>query len=195
MIELPKLPYKRGALGAYIGEETINVHYSKHHKGYVDNLNKLIEGTNYEDMELDEILKKAKSGPIFNNAAQTWNHTFYWNSMTPSPLDPKDELGEEIKRSFGGFEEFKKEFKDKATKVFGSGWCWLILTSRQRDKEYLAIETTPNADRPGGRPLLVCDVWEHAYYLDYQNDRGRYIEQFFRVANWQFVLDNMDAKE
>lgn len=189
MITLPELPYKRDGLAPHITEETLNYHYGKHHKGYVDNLNKLIKGTDYEDMDLEKIIEKS-SGTIFNNAAQVWNHTFYWNSLTDEPkdLDGDSKLAKAIDKKFGGVDDFKDAFKEKATKIFGSGWCWLV-----RDGESVAIETTTNANRPNKPLLLVCDVWEHAYYLDYQNDRGKYVDAFFKVINWEFASKNMET--
>lgn len=189
MIELPKLPYARDALAPHVSEKTLDFHYGKHHKGYVDNLNKLIAGTEFENTALEDIVEKSNSGAIFNNAAQVMNHTFLWESMTPlkyhHELDEDSSLAKAIIKKFGSIDEFKDEFKDKATKIFGSGWCWLT-----RDDEYVTIEVTRNAGRPGNRPLFVCDVWEHAYYLDYQNDRGKYVDGFFEVLNWEFAEKN-----
>ncbi len=188
MIKFTDLPYAEDALEPHISGKTLSFHYGKHHKGYVDNLNKLIKGTEYEDAELEDIVEKS-SGPIFNNAAQTINHAFLWDSMTPDyeDLDEDSKLMKAIEKKFGSMDEFKEHFKEKALKTFGSGWCWLT-----RDDEYVQIEVTKNAARPKNRPLLVCDVWEHAYYLDYQNDRGKYVDAFFNVVNWKFASDNMD---
>lgn len=187
MIKLPDLPYKRDALEPHISKQTLDFHYGKHHKGYVDNLNKLIKGTEYEDADLEEIVKNA-SGSIFNNAAQVWNHTFFWNCMKPEspPLDPNFKIAKAIDDQFGNFETLREKFIDASTKLFGSGWVWLVLNGKT-----LEIKQTKNANTPlsekHAAPLLVCDIWEHAYYLDYQNDRGKFVEEFFRVINWEFV--------
>lgn len=184
MIKLPELPYAEDALEPQISKETIKFHYGKHHKGYIDNLNKLIIGTRFEGKSIEQILASVDSGIIFNNAAQAANHEFFWNCLTPNgkPINPDSKLAKAINKKFGSFDKFKKEFKEKATKIFGSGWCWL-----SRDDEYVQIETTRNANRCSDRPLLVCDLWEHSYYLDHQNDRGAYIDAFFEIVNWEFV--------
>jgi Fe-Mn family superoxide dismutase len=188
--KLPELPYARGALVPYISEETIEYHYGRHHKAYVENLNKLIPGTEFENISLEDIIKKATGG-IFNNGAQVWNHTFYWNCLSPrSPGVPGGELSRAIERDFGSFEKFKEEFTGAGTGKFGSGWAWLV---KNRDGS-LSVEATSNADNPlkeGKKPLLTCDVWEHAYYIDYRNARAKYIEAFWNVVNWEFVAANM----
>ena len=186
MIELPELPYKEDALEPYISKKTIEFHYGKHHKKYVDNVNKLIKNTGYENASLDKIIEDS-SGTVFDNAAQVKNHTFFWESMTDNfeDLDEDSKLYKAITKKYKSFDGFKDAFKEKATKVFGSGWIWLTT-----DEEYVNIETTHNAQQPKHHPLLVCDLWEHSYYLDYQNDRGQYIDGFFNVINWDFAGKN-----
>ena len=188
--KLPELPYPRDALAPVISEETVNFHYGKHHAAYVTNLNKLIPGTGFEDSSLEEIVKKAPAGPLFNNAAQVWNHTFYWNGLSPAGGgEPNGALAEAIARDFGSFAQFKKQFTDAAVKLFGSAWAWLV---RGADGK-LAIEGTSNAGCPitqGKKPLLTCDVWEHAYYIDYRNARAAYVENFWKLVNWGFVQRN-----
>lgn len=187
--ELPPLPYPMDALEPYISKETLEYHYGKHHKAYVDNLNNLIPGTEFENLTLEEIVLKA-SGPIFNNAAQVWNHTFYWNSMAPNGGgEPEGKLADAIRRDFGSFEAFKEAFSKAAVTLFGSGWAWLIKSG---DK--LEIVQTSNAGNPmtsGKKPLLTCDVWEHAYYIDYRNARPKYVENFWNLVNWDFVEQNL----
>lgn len=186
-IELPNLPYPHDGLAPHISKETLHFHHDKHQKAYVDNLNKLIKDTEFQAMALEEIIHKSKSGPIFNNAAQVWNHTFYWHSMTPDfkSLEEGD-LYDAIKTQWKTFEAFEKEFGEKGKKLFGSGWIWLVENNGK-----VTIESTHNANGPTkGTPLIVCDVWEHAYYLDTQNERPKYIENFFKVANWEFAKKN-----
>lgn len=189
MIELPDLPYARDALEPAVSKNTIDFHYGKHHQKYVDNVNKLVEGTPYETKDVDVIIKDSTKGALFDNAAQVWNHTFFWNSMSPNKedneLDEETDLYKAITKKYGSYDKFKTEFTNAATKVFGSGWIWLT-----QDQQYVNIETTRNANQVSTRPLLVCDLWEHSYYLDYQNDRAKYIENFFKVINWQFAVDN-----
>jgi Fe-Mn family superoxide dismutase len=184
--QLPELPYAMDALQPYISKETLEYHYGKHHKAYVDNLNKLIVGTEFEDMSLEETIKKS-SGGIFNNAAQVWNHTFYWNCMTPkSSGAPKGKLAEEINKKFGSFDEFKKQFSQTAITTFGSGWGWLV----KNNDGSVELMSTSNAGTPmtqGKTALLTCDVWEHAYYIDYRNARPTYVEKFWEIVNWDFV--------
>ena len=186
-IELPKLPWQEDALAPLISKETIAYHYGKHHAAYVANLNKLIKGTPYESMSLEEIVKKAPAGPMFNNAAQVWNHTFYWNCLAPNAGgEPKGELAEAIKKSFGSFANFKEQFTKAASTLFGSGWTWL---ARNPDGT-LVIVATSNAATPlteGKKPLLTCDVWEHAYYIDYRNRRPDYIGSFWKLVDWKAV--------
>jgi Fe-Mn family superoxide dismutase len=189
--ELPPLPYAKDALQPYISAETLDYHHDKHHAAYVTNLNKLIPGTEFENMPLEEIIRKA-SGGIFNNAAQVWNHTFFWNCMAPNAGgEPSGELAETINRDFGSFADFKNQFTTTATTVFGSGWAWLV---RNPDGK-LSIEGTSNAMNPlregGKKALLTCDVWEHAYYIDYRNARPKFVEAFWNLVNWEFVAEQM----
>ncbi len=188
--KLPELPYAKDALEPIISKETIDYHYGKHHQAYVNNLNKLIVGTEFEDMPLEEIVKKAGGG-IFNNAAQVQNHTFYWNCLAPNAGGkPGGKLAEAIDEAFGSFEEFKEKFSAVAAGTFGSGWAWLVKDADGK----LEIVSTGNAGTPaaeGKTPLLTCDVWEHAYYVDYRNARPAYIEKFWDLVNWDFVAGNL----
>ncbi|HAU1152054.1 TPA: superoxide dismutase [Fe] [Legionella pneumophila] len=187
---LPQLPYALDALAPHISKETLEYHYGKHHNTYVTNLNKLIPGTEFESMTLEEIIMKAKGG-IFNNAAQVWNHTFYWHSMSPNGGgEPKGKLAETINKSFGSFAAFKEQFTQTAATTFGSGWAWLV----QDQAGALKIISTSNAGTPmteGLQALLTCDVWEHAYYIDYRNRRPDYIEAFWSLVNWDFASSNL----
>ncbi len=194
-IELPPLPYDRTALEPHISGETIDYHYGKHHKAYVDNLNKMIEGTDFAAMDLVAIIRGAQ-GAMFNNAAQVWNHTFYWNCLAPPSGDngaggePSGAVADAITKAFGSFDKFKEQFSDTAVKTFGSGWAWLV----QRPDGALALASTPNAATPltgEDTPLLTCDVWEHAYYIDYRNARPKYVEAFWNLVNWNFVESNL----
>ncbi|HMM56621.1 MAG: superoxide dismutase [Fe] [Xanthomonadales bacterium PRO7] len=189
-IELPALPYARDALAPHISAETLDYHYGKHHQAYVTNLNNLIKGTEFEAMDLESIVKKAQGG-MFNNAAQVWNHTFYWNSLSPKGGgEPSGKLADGIKKAFGGFAQFKDDFSKLAAGTFGSGWAWLV----QRADGSLGIVSTANAATPitgADRPLLTCDVWEHAYYIDYRNARPKYVEAFWNLANWDFAAAQM----
>ena len=189
-IELPALPYDRTALEPNISGETIDYHYGKHHKAYVDNLNKLIEGTEFAGLSLEEIIKKS-SGGMFNNAAQIWNHTFYWNCLKPAGGgEPTGKLADAINAAFGDFARFKEQFTDTSIKTFGSGWGWLV----QRKDGSLALASTSNAATPltgEDTPLLTCDVWEHAYYIDYRNACPKYLDAFWNLVNWDFVASNM----
>jgi len=189
-IELPPLPYDRTALEPHISGETIDFHYGKHHKAYVDNLNKMIEGTEFAELPLEEIVRSAQ-GAMFNNAAQVWNHTFYWNCLKPGGGgEPSDKLAEAIVHAFGDFATFKTQFSELAVKTFGSGWAWLV----QRPGGALALVSTANAATPitgDDVPLLTCDVWEHAYYIDYRNARPKYVEAFWNLANWEFAGSQM----
>jgi Fe-Mn family superoxide dismutase len=188
--ELPPLPYAKNALEPYISAETLEFHHDKHHKAYVDTLNRLIKGTEFENLALEDIVKRA-SGPLFNNAGQTWNHTFYWNCMSPhGGGEPRGKVADAIRKAFGSFEEFKQKFSDKALTTFGSGWAWFV---KEKDGS-VAITSTPNAGTPmteGRTALLTCDVWEHAYYIDYRNARAKYVENFWNVINWEFVEKNL----
>ncbi|HAU1182825.1 TPA: superoxide dismutase [Fe] [Legionella pneumophila] len=187
---LPQLPYALDALAPHVSKETLEYHYGKHHNTYVTNLNKLIPGTEFESMTLEEIIMKAKGG-IFNNAAQVWNHTFYWHSMSPNGGgEPKGMLAEAINKSFGSFAAFKEQFSQTAATTFGSGWAWLV----QDQSGALKIISTSNAGTPmteGLNALLTCDVWEHAYYIDYRNRRPDYIEAFWSLVNWDFASSNL----
>lgn len=184
--ELPPLPYPKTALAPHISEETLEYHYGKHHQTYVTNLNNLVPGTEYENMALEDIIKKS-SGGIFNNAAQVWNHTFYWNCLSPNGGgEPSGQLGDAINSKFGSFASFKDEFSKTAATTFGSGWAWLVKNADGS----LAIMSTSNANTPmteGKTALLTCDVWEHAYYIDYRNARPKYIEAFWNLVNWDFA--------
>lgn len=190
-IELPALPYARDALAPTISEETIDYHYGKHHNAYVVNLNKMIEGTADADKSLEDIIKSSTGG-VFNNAAQIWNHTFYWNSLSPNGGGaPTGELASAIDAAFGSFDEFKAQFTASAAGNFGSGWTWLVKNADGS----LAIVNTSNADTPitdeGITPLLTVDVWEHAYYVDYRNARPEYLKNFWEIANWEFAAANL----
>jgi len=188
--KLPNLPYANDALEPYISAETIEYHYGKHHRAYVDNLNRLIPGTEFEKMPLEEIIKKS-SGGIFNNAAQIWNHTFYWNCLSPKGGgEPTGQLANIITKQFGSFAQFKEKFTNAAVTLFGSGWTWLV---RNADGS-LSVEATSNAGNPlkdRKEALLTCDVWEHAYYIDYRNARVKYVEAFWKLVNWDFVTKNL----
>ena len=189
---LPPLPYAKNALEPTISAETLEYHYGKHHQAYVTNLNNLIKGTEFENSPLEDIIVKS-SGGIFNNAAQVWNHTFYWNCLTPNGSGaPSGELAAAIDKTFGSLEDFKKQFSQKAVTTFGSGWAWLV---KNQDGS-LSIESTSNADTPmtkGQKALLTCDVWEHAYYVDYRNARPKYVEEFWKLVNWDFVAANFKS--
>jgi Fe-Mn family superoxide dismutase len=188
--ELEKLPYDMDALEPQLSRETLEFHYGKHHKAYVDNLNKLVVDTTYEKMSLDEIVRNAESGAIFNNAAQAWNHAFYWKCLRPAGGNtPSGALAEAITRKFGSLDAFKKKFTDVAVGTFGSGWAWLVLNTAGE----LEIVSTSNAGNPmtrGMKPLLTADVWEHAYYIDYRNARAKYVESMWEIVNWDFVATN-----
>jgi len=186
---LPELPYSMDALQPHISRETLEYHYGKHHNAYVTNLNGMIEGTEFAKASLEDTIK-GSSGPMFNNAAQVWNHTFYWHCLSPDGGGaPSGDLASAIDGAFGSLDAFRSEFTDKATKLFGSGWAWLV---RQQDGS-LAIAQTSNAGTPltgDDTPLLTCDVWEHAYYIDYRNARPKYVEAFWNLVNWEFVARN-----
>ncbi|MBF0208220.1 MAG: superoxide dismutase [Oligoflexia bacterium] len=187
--QLPSLPYAVDALAPYISKETVEFHWGKHHQTYVDNLNKLIVGTKFAEMNLEEIVKSSE-GVIFNNAAQIWNHTFYWNSLTPPagkvPVGP---LAEAIKQSFGNFDSFKEKFTNTALGTFGSGWVWLV---KNKTNAALEVISTQNAQTPltvsSIIPLFTCDVWEHAYYIDYRNARAKYLSAFWNIINYDFAM-------
>jgi superoxide dismutase, Fe-Mn family len=189
---LPELPYAKNALAPVISEETITFHYGKHHQAYVTNLNKLIVGTEFESANLEDIVRKA-SGGMYNNAAQIWNHTFYWKCLAPKTgVEPTGALEKALVKQFGSVPEFKKQFGNAAVTLFGAGWAWLTRDA----KGTLAIEQASNAGCPltaGRMPLLTCDVWEHAYYIDYRNARADYVEKFWTIVNWKFVEQNFAA--
>jgi len=185
--ELPPLPYALDALQPHISQETLEYHHGKHHKAYVDNLNNLVPNTEFANQSLEEIILHAGSGPIFNNAAQVWNHTFYWHCMTPHGAGkPTGALATAIDKAFGSFDKFKELFTKTAVGTFGSGWAWLV----QKKDGALDVVSTSNAQTPmtaGQKALLTCDVWEHAYYIDYRNARPKYVEKFWELINWEFA--------
>ena len=187
--ELPALPYAMNALEPTISQETLEYHYGKHHQTYVTNLNNLVPGTEFENTSLEDIVMKS-SGGVFNNAAQIWNHTFYWNCLSPSGGGaPSGELAAAIDKAFGSFDEFKKALSTSAATNFGSGWTWLVKNSEGG----VEIVNTSNAANPmtdGKTPLLTVDVWEHAYYIDYRNARPKYLEEIWKLINWDFVAGN-----
>ncbi|NMM26051.1 MAG: superoxide dismutase [Fe] [Glaciimonas sp.] len=186
---LPALPYAMDALQPHISKETLEYHYGKHHQTYVTNLNNLIKGTEFENAKLEDIIRKA-SGGVFNNAAQIWNHSFYWNCLTPKASGaPSGALADAINAKWGTFDKFKAEFTKSALGNFGSGWTWLV----KKADGSVDIVNTSNAATPltgTEKPLLTCDVWEHAYYIDYRNARPKYVESFWNLANWDFVAKN-----
>ena len=190
--ELPALPYAKDALAPHISVETLEFHHGKHHQTYVTNLNNLVPGTEFEDLSLEEIIQKS-SGGIFNNAAQIWNHTFYWNSLAPNAGgEPTGALADAINSTFGSFAQFKEDFTKCAVTTFGSGWAWLVKNADGS----LALVSTSNAGCPlttGQTPLLTCDVWEHAYYIDFRNARPAYLEAFWSLVNWDFAAANFSA--
>jgi Fe-Mn family superoxide dismutase len=187
--ELPPLPYAMDALEPHISRETLEYHYGKHHQAYVTNLNNLIPNTEFDGMPLEEVIKKS-SGGIFNNAAQVWNHTFYWHCLSPNGGgEPQGTLAQAIQQAFGSFAQFKEAFSKAAISQFGSGWAWLV----KNPDGSVAITTTSNAGTPlttDQKALLTCDVWEHAYYIDYRNARPKYVESFWNLVNWDFVAKN-----
>ena len=190
---LPPLPYPKGALSPYISEETLDFHYGKHHQAYVNKLNLLLEKeesmSSLKQASLEELILEAK-GALFNNASQVWNHHFYWNTLTPKKQDPEPSLKASLEKQFGSLEEFKQAFTKQALALFGSGWTWLVKT----EGESLEIINTFNADNPktqGLTPLITCDVWEHAYYIDYRNARVKYLDSFWNLINWNFLSHNL----
>lgn len=186
---LPALPYAKDALAPHISAETLDFHYGKHHQAYVTNLNNLIKGTEFESASLEDIVKKS-SGGVFNNAAQIWNHTFYWHSLTPTPKGkPGGALAAAIDAKWGSFDAFKEAFTKMAVGNFGSSWTWLV----KKSDGSVDIVNTSNAATPlttTDKPLITCDLWEHAYYIDYRNLRPKYVETFFAIANWDFAEAN-----
>ena len=190
--KLPELPYAMDALAPHISKETLEFHYGKHHQTYVTNLNNLIKGTEFEDASLEDIIMKS-SGGLFNNAAQIWNHSFYWNCLSPNGGgEPTGALADAINSAFGSFASFKEEFSKTSITTFGSGWGWLVKNSDGS----LALASTSNAGTPmteGQTALLTCDVWEHAYYIDFRNARPAYLEAFWNLVNWDFVAKNFES--
>ncbi len=190
--KLPDLPYAMDALAPHISKETLEFHYGKHHQTYVTNLNNLIKGTEFESMSLEDIVRKADGG-LFNNAAQIWNHTFYWNSLSPNGGgEPSGAVADGINKKWGSVEKFKEAFNASAAGNFGSGWTWLV----QKADGSLDIVNTSNAATPltgGDTALLTCDVWEHAYYIDYRNSRPNYLGAYWSLVNWDFASNNMSA--
>lgn len=195
-IELPLLPFSKNALEPYISSQTLDYHYGKHHNTYVINTNNLIKGTHLENASLEEIIKISFNNPaqvgLFNNAAQVWNHTFYWHSLSPNGGGaPTGKIAAMINQHFGSYDDFAKRFKEAALGQFGSGWAWLVVIEGK-----LAIHKTSNADTPmvhGMTPLLCIDVWEHAYYLDYKNVRAEYVDNVInRLLNWEFANGNLE---
>lgn len=189
--ELPPLPYALDALEPHISAETLEFHHGKHHRAYVDKLNELIQGTEHERSSLEEIITATGEGTIFNNAAQAWNHTFYWQCMSPDGGgDPEGELARALKDSFGSISGFREQFADAVTTLFGSGWVWLVREPSGR----LTIRKLENAHNPLGtdeRILLTCDTWEHAFYIDYRNDKAAYLDAFWSVVDWGFAAKNL----
>lgn len=190
--QLPELPYAMDALSPHISAETLEYHYGKHHNKYVETLNQLVDGTAHAEKTLEDLIKTT-DGKIFNNAAQVWNHTFYWHCMSPNGGGaPKGKLADSINQAFGSFDAFKEKFSEAAATQFGSGWAWLV----QNEDGSLSIEKTSNAENPltkGQKPILTCDVWEHAYYIDYRNARPKYVEAFWNLVNWTFVEQQLSA--
>jgi Fe-Mn family superoxide dismutase len=188
--ELPALPYAQNALEPHISAETLEYHYGKHHKSYVDKLNGLVEGTDMQSASLEDVIR-ASEGGMFNNAAQVWNHSFYWNCLAPNAGgEPSGALADAITAAFGSFAEFKEQFTSSALNNFGSGWTWLV----QKADGSVAIHNTSNAGCPlteDVTPLMTVDVWEHAYYIDYRNARPKYLDAFWNLVNWDFVAGNM----
>jgi len=189
-IELPALPYAIDALAPHISQETLEFHHGKHHATYVAKLNAAIPGTEFENKSLEEIIKSS-SGPVFNNAAQIWNHTFYWNCLSPNGGgEPSGAVADAINATFGSFTDFQAQFNDKAVNNFGSSWTWLVKNADGS----LEIVNTSNAGTPmtaGQTALLTVDLWEHAYYIDFRNARPKYLEAFWQLANWDFVAENL----
>lgn len=195
-IELPRLPYDTGALAPHLSRRTLEFHYGKHHKGYVDRVNELVAGTSLDDASLEEIVKAShtKQPKLFGAAAQAWNHSFYWNCLTPEPGKPSAAVRKALARDVGSLADLQEQILSHGKDLLGSGWVWLSQTRRGK----LRVQPMPNADTPmvfGETALLACDVWEHAYYLDYQQDRAQYLERFWSLINWEFVERNLDGEE
>lgn len=189
--QLPALPYPQDALAPHISAETLDFHHGKHHKAYVDKLNTLVPGTEFEGKSLEDVIKAAPAGPVFNNAAQIWNHTFYWHCLSPNGGGaPTGKVGEAITQAFGSFDKFKEAFTNSAINNFGSSWTWLV----KKADGTVAIVNTSNAGTPltdaSVVPVLTLDLWEHAYYVDYRNARPKYVEAFWSLINWEFANKN-----
>lgn len=192
--ELPPLPYEIEALAPYISGKTLQFHYGKHHRKYVDETNRLTAGTEYANSSLEDIIVRShqRDQKLFNNAAQAWNHTFFWNCMTPDQGQLPSSVSQALSKAFGGVDEFKSKFSEEGKTLFGSGWVWLVRDGTGG----LQIRKGKDAGNPlteGEAPLFTCDVWEHAYYLDYQNERPKFLENFWKVANWRFLEKNLDT--
>lgn len=189
---LPELPFPKDALKPHISEEALDFHHGKHHAAYVNNLNNLIKGTKFEEMPLEEIIRNSEAG-VFNNSAQVFNHTFFWNSLSPNAGgSPNGKLLDLINKNFGSFDSFKEKFSNAATTLFGSGWTWLV----QNKDDSLEIIQTQNAGTPltlSKKPIITLDVWEHAYYIDYRNARPKFIEHFWELANWDFANKQLNS--
>lgn len=190
--ELPPLPYAKNALEPHVSKETLEFHHGKHHAKYVKTLNQLVSGTEFASMPLEEIVRKAEPGKLFDNAGQHWNHSFFWNCLSPDGgKDPAGELRSALEKQFGSVDDFRKKFTEAANAIFGSGWAWLV---RESDGK-LAVQTTANAENPlihrKTMPLLTCDMWEHAYYLDYRNEKKKWLEAFWNVVDWEFVASQL----
>ncbi len=185
--KLPELQYPLGALSPHISAETLEFHHGKHHAKYVDTLNALTKGTEWAERPLEDVVRKAAPGPLANNAGQHWNHSFYWQCLSPKGGgDPSGKLADGIRRSFGSFDDLRREFNAAASELFGSGWAWLVLEPNGN----VSLKTTPNAENPllhGWVPLLTCDMWEHAYYIDYRHAKKKYLAAFWNVVNWEFA--------
>ena len=185
--KLPELPYSIDALKPHISAETLEYHHGKHHKAYVDKLNELTAGTKFADAPLEEIVKGAEPGPLLNNSGQHFNHSFYWKSLSPKAGgEPKGPVADAIKKGFGDFAAFKKKFSEAATGHFGSGWAWLVR-AKDGSIQVVATHDAGCPIREGQTPILTCDVWEHAYYIDYRNARAKYVEAFWNIVNWDFA--------
>jgi Fe-Mn family superoxide dismutase len=191
-IKLPDLPYAQNALHPHISQETLEFHYGKHHAAYVNNLNNLIKDSKFANSSLEDIIRQSDGG-IFNNAAQIWNHTFYWNSLSPKGGGkPRGKIAQAIEKQFGSFEKFKEDFSNAAQTVFGSGWAFLVINKEGN----LEITKESNAGCPltkNQKAILTCDVWEHAYYIDYRNARPKYVEAFWNLVNWDFAESNLNS--
>lgn len=187
---LPVLPYRLDALEPYISAETIELHYQKHHQGYIHKLNQLVIGTRHADKSLEELVIHAPEGPIYNNAAQAWNHEFYWHSLSPDNSgSPSEEVSHAIRQSFGTLDEFRQAFEKICLALFGVGWVWLVK-NHDGGMGIRAMGNAGNPLRTGQHPLLACDMWEHAYYIDYRNQKTKYLHAFWDLVNWEFVSEN-----